>query len=325
MRKRVFTSTQTSSSGRKRRRIASFAIVLPLAAALAGTQLQRGRPDTTTPAKAVHKSQRKGPSFETGCGDLPFQRIATKHWIDDHCGIEGITSPTDLGNKQQNRQKNNFCLHSRPITVKPDDLVSLQIKVDALSGFRYGSGRSVPTDRSQLKEILSIGGKSIGEGTLVMLAGYMIDAHYSDVAKGEGVNCKQSRNEQNDIHFSISDHLLVLSSDRNAKHAQLCQLVTGEISPHYRPRAWEVEHLDKLERTPVRVTGQLFFDASHVPCQPGKLINPARKSVWEIHPTYAIDICNDIKRCRIAVDTDWMPLDKWVDEEQTSEIGESKE
>jgi hypothetical protein len=46
-----------------------------------------------------------------------------------------------------------------------------------------------------------------------------------------------------------------------------------------------------LAHLQVRLKGQLFFDASHVPCRPGKPVNPARSSVWEIHPIYSVDVC----------------------------------
>ena len=64
-------------------------------------------------------------------------------------------------------------------------------------------------------------------------------------------------------------------------------------------------------RSPVRVTGQLFFDSSHVPCAGGKEVrtNPRRFSLWEIHPIYQFEVC--------TADCDgtgtWLPLEQWVD------------
>ena len=277
---------------------------------LAGTTSAMAQPDT---------------SFDTGCGDPPFNAIAKKHPIDDHCGIEGVTSPTDTGNQQQNRLKNNFCLRDTPVVIKPADLVTLQKKVDKLVGFKYGSGRSVPKDRTPLKDIGTSGGKTIGEGTLVTVVGYMVDPHYSDVKEGEGVNCKQPGNEPNDIHFSISTGKVNLSADKKAKQAQLCKLVTGEISPHFRPEDWEVAPLGRVGNVPVRLTGQLFFDASHVPCRPNKPVNPARKSVWEIHPIYRMEVCKDTSQCRSTVDADWVPLDQWVHQQQDEDVGEPQD
>jgi len=43
----------------------------------------------------------------------------------------------------------------------------------------------------------------------------------------------------------------------------------------------------------VRVTGQQFFDGSHVPCKNGapQGSNPKRVSLWEIHPIYSFEVC----------------------------------
>lgn len=267
----------------------------------------------------------RGVAFEAGCS-LPFQKIAVEHQVDESCGIGGVASANDTGNQQQNKIKNNFCLTSKPIPLKPEDLATLQSKVDALEDFTYGSGMHVPVDRSQLKDIWSVNGTSVGEGKLVVVVGYMLDPHYSDVKNGEGVNCKQHGDEPNDIHFSISSKWIDLDdSDRDARQAQLCDLVTGEISPHYRPETWEVDHLSKLERVPVRLMGQLFFDASHVPCRPDKPVNPARKSVWEIHPIYRIDVCKSKNQCRPDVDSDWTPLNEWAASREEQNVGESDE
>ena len=82
--------------------------------------------------------------------------------------------------------------------------------------------------------------------------------------------------------------------------------------PHYRPTAWRDTAIHALER-PVRVTGHLFFDSAHLPCdeaghqEPGQ---PARMSLWEIHPVYAFEVCRHttMAACRGDHDEDWTPL-----------------
>ena len=183
----------------------------------------------------------------------------------------------------------------------------------------------MPKDRSPLQDVISVGGKKIGEGTLVTVVGYMIDPHYSDVSKGEGVNCKQKGKVKNDIHYSISRSWHDIDNlDKKQKQLQLCNMVTGEISPHFRPEAWEADNLSDLDRIPVRLTGQLFFDASHKPCSAGKPVNPARASVFELHPTYAIDVCKSKTKtkCRVNINSDWMTMDAWVAEQE--ELRESE-
>ncbi len=267
--------------------------------------------------------------FQPGCS-LPFKDIAEKHTgVDDVCGIEGIApSQNSDANTEQNRLKNQFCIDTKPVAIQTTDLVKLQKKVDALDGFKYGSSNSVPKDRSPLQDLLKVGNKSIGEGTLVTVVGYVIDPHYSDVKAGEGVNCKKSGNARNDIHFSVSRTWHEIDyTDKKAKQKELCQLVSGEISPHFRPEPWEVDHLSKLEKIPVRMTGQLFFDASHKPCTATKMVNPARAAVWEIHPIYMLEVCKakTKAKCRQKVDSDWMSMDEWVNSHEDSNKGEPSE
>jgi hypothetical protein len=63
-----------------------------------------------------------------------------------------------------------------------------------------------------------------------------------------------------------------------------------------------------------RITGQLYFDSSHVPCANGQHVrsNPKRNSLWEIHPVYKFEVC--------TADCDgkgqWLPLDQWAAQQQ---------
>jgi hypothetical protein len=134
--------------------------------------------------------------FDPGC-QLPFEAIALEHdGVDDVCGIQGITSPDDKGNQQQNRIKNNFCLKDQPLILKPDDLVALQKKVDDLDDFTYGSGRSVPLDRSPLKNIGIKNGSPYGEGTLVTVVGFLIDLTTLTLEMGKGLIARRAETNQ---------------------------------------------------------------------------------------------------------------------------------
>ena len=76
----------------------------------------------------------------------------------------------------------------------------------------------------------------------------------------------------------------------------------------------------RLTAHPYRITGQLFFDASHKPCKNGKGPNPKRISIWEIHPAYAIDVCSNstLASCKATDDSLWTPLDQWLSTEEAS-------
>jgi hypothetical protein len=147
--------------------------------------------------------------------------------------------------------------------------------------------------------------KSIGEGTHVHMAGYVIQA---DFAGSETVNCNRGDTEPNvDIHIHLAER----------RDADLCDSIMAEVSPHSRPVGWSHPQDYFVEGRPIRITGQMFFDSTHVPCENGKPKggNPARFSVWEIHPVYGIDVCHRSKtlaNCKPYRDEDWTPLDVWV-------------
>ena len=72
---------------------------------------------------------------------------------------------------------------------------------------------------------------------------------------------------------------------------------------------------------PIRIRGQLMFDASHGLCEDGYRTsnNPARRSGWEIHPVYSIDVCNatSLATCKIDDENRWMKsLDEWLRTEE---------
>ena len=130
----------------------------------------------------------------------------------------------------------------------------------------------------------------------------MADAKTSNVSSGESVNCKRKGKENNDIHIT-----LVTAPDDPP-----CGGIVAEMIPHYRPKAWRDSAIQALER-PVRVTGHLFFDSPHLPCdEEGNPVggNLARVSLWEIHPVYAFEVCKytTLPACRGDHDEDWTPL-----------------
>lgn len=138
----------------------------------------------------------------------------------------------------------------------------------------------------------------MGEGDIVALDAFVLDAKHDDTFPfgfgGETVNCKNSLMEWNDIHIALG---------RTASMKE-CDSVTAEIIPHFRPAVWErfdcdectVGHVTNplpVKGIRVRITGQLFFDGSHLPnscSKPNPGGNPLRRAVWEIHPVYKIEV-----------------------------------
>jgi hypothetical protein len=245
------------------------------------------------------------------CGNrpFPFAQIAVPRPFDAACGIAG--KPTSPQNSQtQNRVKNNFCAQNQnnvPVTIVPDDLIQLQHKHNIPSG----TGLE-PANRAQLQQF--------GEGKLVRMKAFLIEAHHADLGTGESVNCNGATEEQNDIHIAFGSQ----------PNTQECNSVSAEISPHFRPTSWnEIGHFEVfdnntkqfvvnpqmaalLQAHPYRITGQVFFDASHAPCPCGTThCNPIRSSVWEIHPIYNIEVCKPGAQCNVNNDADWVSFDTW--------------
>jgi hypothetical protein len=241
-------------------------------------------------------------SFQVGC-DLPFEG-GESHDIDEHCPNPGCA--TRDSDKAQNRIKNNLCATGIPVAISFTSIDKLQRAVDLKvqhGDLTYGStGPPDPADRAKLKGLATVSANgnavTLGEGEVVTLDAFVLDAKHDDTFpfgfKGEGVNCKNSLLEWNDIHIALG---------RTAS-AQECSSATAEIIPHFRPAVWDrfdsnsctMPHVTNplpVKRLRVRITGQLFFDGSHKPSPCSAHAgggNPLRRSVWEIHPVYKIEV-----------------------------------
>lgn len=264
----------------------------------------------------------QGQKFEPGCTALPFEKIKLAHPIDQTCPAGGSDAgPSgNAPHRLQNEAKNNFCATGKPQPVTLDAFEHLQTVVNNMKDLKWGEAVSLPPDRSVLRNLKVIdGGRSLtlGEGTKVSFVGFVLAAEHADVGTGEDVNCNKPGNENNDIHISLLGTPPPATSP--VPDSIRCRAVTAEISPHYRPAAWDkfdsAKSLKALRARPVRITGPLLFDAAHRPCENGTPSgkNPVRISVWEIHPVYAIDVCknNTLSKCSVDVNTMWTPYDQF--------------
>jgi hypothetical protein len=236
---------------------------------------------------------------------LLFDEIAKRQPFDDRCGDRGIgASEKKL---LQNGVKNQFCADNAPIftTFKTYRELQKLLEKPEVLGPKYG----VPESREKLEKIgyTTSEGDELGEGKVVMVAAWILDAKYSNATNGgEDVNCKLNRNPNNDVHITLMEN----------KGTDKCNSIAAEISPHYRPTIWEAKVLrdPHYANKPVRITGQLFFDASHKPCRAGKKPSPNRVSSWEIHPVYNIEICKfaTMMKCDAANDANWVTLQEEI-------------
>ena len=106
--------------------------------------------------------------------------------------------------------------------------------------------------------------------------------------------------------------------------------MTAEIISHRRPIDWDIlgrmtgtpaakkltiaqgKLADENLTRPIRVRGQLMFDASQPLCTANGQRSgnePARRSGWEIHLVYAIDVCKATSMATCAMDdaSRWKP------------------
>jgi hypothetical protein len=246
------------------------------------------------------------PDHCQGQAPLPFYKIKVAHPIDATCGIKGkLTS--SAASQLQNSVKNDFCVcpsSGRPETYTSAMLVVLQKNTK----IRSGQGLE-PTDRKPLRDL--------GEGKLIRMKAYLFEAHHADLSSEESVNRNGASEDANDVHIAF-----VANPDDKE-----CTSVTAEISPHYRPASWNEignfeiynassknyvvnpQNQSRLQAHPYRITGQLFFDASHAPCPCEVHCSPVRVPVWEIHPVYSAEVCPAGSACNEDSDAHWLSFD----------------
>jgi hypothetical protein len=248
--------------------------------------------------------------------------------LDLSCEISGTINSKDNAEKQaaekaQNMAKNNFCLSGDPTTVTFDTLKQLQTVANEK---QIVFGKKGPTpDRSTLKSLIaSPDGGRLGEGKLVQLTAFVFEARQENA---ESVNCEvKNKPASNDIHISLTAEQFPLptkgSPENDPSRLKECLGAVAEMSPHFRPKSWTPQLVNKIadEKLPVRVTGHLFFDSSHEPCDVSgaepvaSAGNPKRMSLWEIHPIYNFEVCTSGKTLEAcsAASAKWATLEKWA-------------
>jgi hypothetical protein len=221
----------------------------------------------------------------------------------DSCSIFGDADaePTSA-HALQNAAKNNLCAKGAPVQATFKTFRDMETKLQAI-GINKFTANKLPDDRSIFKKLTTTSdGKNVGEGTVITLVAFV-----AKVKRGgkESVNCKVTKGAD-----LLDEHIVLVEHADDAE----CDSVTAEAIPHFRPVVWTAALIGTPD-VPMRFTGQVFVDASHKPCNDGKGLpgNPARFTVAEMHPVYAIDVCKfaTAAKCKWDDDAAWTPLDKW--------------
>lgn len=235
-------------------------------------------------------------TFTQSCSQPQFPS-ASATAIDDKCG------PTGKGGDEstQNEAKNNFCASNpQPMTIPK--MQELQTNVQADKSIPFGNRDQHPLSDSPgpAKDRHPL--QALGEGNEVVLTGFVKIARQEGA---ESVNCgTKVPNDAayHDIHISI-----VTGPGKSE-----CSGVVAEMIPHHRPSSWTAEAINAVAKAqrPVRVTGQLMFDSSHSPCSSGKAVrgDPARSSLWEVHPIYKFEVCTT-GTCSSG--NGWVDIENW--------------
>jgi hypothetical protein len=221
-----------------------------------------------------------------------------------------------------------------PITVNRFTFDQLQANTPSKQSLPWGSRESIP-DSDPAREALhdlytTTNGDTVGKGSYVQFVGFILEG---DFGGPESLNCKATTRQHLDIHLAlVAENPSTLDLTNTDT---LCTSVTAEISGHHRPIDWEVlGHMtstasgkkltgaqsklaDENLQRPIRVRGQLMFDASHYSlCQNGSPTagNPARRAGWEIHPIYSIDVCKlkTLASCSVDDESKMVPLEQWL-------------
>lgn len=275
------------------------------------------------PARHAAPGPQGEEAFVPGC-TLPFDAIKLRRDIDGRCPKGGHSALIQGSQPHvlQNLAKNDFCVDGPPTPISFNAFVALQTAVNNMTGLVWGSGQKIPADRTPLQNLsIRDGAQSltVGEGSKVSFAGYVMAYEFADTHSGEDVNCDLSGDENNDIHLTLrTTRGLILKRPAGSPDPR-CNSVSAEVSPHFRPAAWDrlasASSNALFMKYPLRVTGSLTFDAEHKPCAAGKPASgsPVRISVWEIHPVYSVDVCRyaTLARCKASDDSAWTPFDKF--------------
>jgi hypothetical protein len=247
-------------------------------------------------AAAVNKVA--APDFSGIALEAQAQPCVTPETL-DACMTQKPTgcSPADSAHGLVNKKKRTVPAEGAAITVSFDTFSQLQNAAVEL----VDQGVEIePSDREQIKSqsIDTTEGK-LGEGDRVRLVAFLSKGK-PHANTGESVNCNLKREENNDLHISVTEK----------RTGSEFEGVVVEMIPQSRPDNWTSQNVGKLRGKVLLIEGALFYDNLHF--ANGDENNPLsgqpkRFSLWEIHPITSVKVCkkSTLSQCDPDRASDW--------------------
>ena len=141
-------------------------------------------------------------------------------------------------------------------------------------------------DRAVLSGLAAGDGKTVGEGQLVQVTGFIAPERTLGKGSAESVNCRLTAVNDTDVHIPVVE---------DPEGSEFDAFVAEPI-PQARPAAWKLALWKRLQAdgTKILVRGQLLYDNLHmVNDDPDHLLGnqPKRFTLWEVHPITGIFEC----------------------------------
>jgi len=233
------------------------------------------------------------------------------------CPLRGAETSDTTAHAILNEQKRTVVTAgSHPSMIDFNAMVDLQSAAESIG---VPMGQHSALDRSQrdrLHGLVEVSGTKIGEGAYVQLVAYITDDKKNPrFNTGESVNCYLTKAPNNDMHINVV---------ADPEDEEFDGIVV-EMVPQKRPSKWSLAAVRAVRdaHRQVLIRGILFFDNMHVKrtqCAEGETHatcvdptedaagNPARESLWEIHPVSTMLVCANTEPCDPKKSAQWTPL-----------------
>lgn len=216
----------------------------------------------------------------------------------DECPARGCAAPGTPEAAANIIRRSTTTTRAR-VTLTIEDFEVLQLAANRVA--RQGFGIA-PRDRARLQQLLTLHGQRIGERSMVRVRAYIVGTPSRRRADSENCNLVGSANNNIRLHLADTPHDTIHDS------------IIAEVTATHRSPEWTLAKLRMIARDGrlIMMSGQLFYDNKHlVNNDPDAALpeQPARLSLWELHPVTDIMVCTSTTNdCASGDATRWEPL-----------------